>query len=335
MSTELDEEDLQASLSSMRVSAMMAGAIYILICLPLCALVSFQQNASIFRALLLFDIPINIQKAFVALRAPALDMTDVPFFAALGILYGCVCLLFGFITYALRGYGPVKLITSTNGMFFGYLLALLCAEFLFGVKGAVMESYTVHLMKFLYVYLLFIVFSIVRENVSFNRPWRPQFDMVFDGIFGILSSLIIVFGYDESFASILLGPIFLITSFFCMMLAEIAISHPMVAAVHTMFVLENEENQANFEKILETKGTWRKIRRTFGLFWRVFRSSRRRPLDELVVAVRKRLKKLRLEGSLANDDNSTVTITIVPTLAFFMLLVIWPLAIGALIFWLL
>lgn len=319
-----DNED-KYWLSSQRVGSALAGAAYILFFLPLCLWTAIQQNVSFFKTLLLIEVPPNIAKFFSEFSVPSLSMADIPFFAAVGIAYGVLCILYTLITYAFRGYGPVKLITSANGFFWGYLIAIEIGRVFFDLKGLQGIEYRTHVLKFLYVYLLFIAFTVIRENVTFNRPWRPQFDMLFDGLFGILSSLLIVFGYQADVAGILLGPIFLITSFIAMIVSEAIFARMTVVMLYTFEDLGKPENIAAADAIhASTNKPFKKLLRFF--LGRV-RFAWGRPMAELVrVFHGKTWKK-----SFARTNGELLTIRPTIVLGVFLFFALWPIIMGGLL----
>ena len=310
-------------LNSAKIGVGMAGVCYVLFFVPLCWLSAGQQNLVFLHVLFLLEVPPHIERLFREFTFPTFSLaTDLPFLSALGILYGVLCLTsmlfyFSFEHNGRRISKAVHFLTTTNGFFWGYLITLHISDWFLHVTDFDISLYPVYIIKFFYLYILFIVFSFIRNHLPANRLRRTQFEMLLDGLFGIISTLIIIVGFKGGLISLLSGPIFLVMVFLAMLAAEVIFSRPYAALMYSMVKLEVdpgvERNPG--ERGLEF------LKRFAIIYWQNFRVGITQPLEKTVYQVDEFIGRNFPED---NEGSDVFSLNKKVFLSSFLIFLIWP-----------
>lgn len=317
-----------ASLKSLMLASTMAGLSYVLLCSIVGWISSAQHNADFIKAMLLLSVPEDIFKFF---RSEYVVLpNDISFIAGIGVSYGVLCLMLPIFLYMVPGYKAPRFITSVWGFFLGYQIMIAFVD-LANIERLPHLSYGTHAIKIFYLYVTFILFNFVREYLTIERPWKPQIGMLFDGFYGVLSSLIIVYGYGEGLASLLLGPVFLAAVFVSMFISEFIFTRSFLAMIYTIDVLERGKTSRVFANILHSDANvFIRFMRGFLFIGRTFVNTMKLPIEHTVS------KFHRMTRFIANKLPIFVLsgvdkIDYLFTLSIFVLLMIWP-WIGLLLF---
>lgn len=300
-----------------------AGLCYILFFTPLCWLSALQQEFDFVRVLFLLEVPPHIELLFRDFILPKFELgTDLPFLSALAIFYGFACFSYLLLDFSLSGgknflTKGVHLVTTINGYFFGYLLTIGIAVSLLNVTDFDASLYRVYLIKFLYLYMIYIMFSAIRHVIELSGFWETQLHMLFDGLFGILSSLIIIVGFKEGLITLLTGPIFLVMVFLAMVVAEFLAGRPFAALSYTMLTLVSKPEAAR-----HPDEHWKTfLSRNIPLLWQTFLAALKRPIKETISKGDSFLSQRRLDSA---EDSEVIRLDKKSFAFAFLLFLIWP-----------
>jgi hypothetical protein len=310
-------------IDSAGVAAGLAGAAYILAFSALTFANALQAKQDFLGVLLLTQTPADLSHLFHARTPVVLTPQDWTFLSSVGVLYGWICLGALLVGLTVAGFGAPKLITSVVGLFLGFFITTAAVRWFEGGAQNYLPDLQVLIVKFVYVYLLYLVVEVAKERLNLDRPWRPQFGFLFDGLFAIASSLIIASGYTDRFANLLLGPIFLVTSFLAMLVVEATATRTLLSLFSTLHDLELGRFAKRVQGVNRLPPR-KQARARLKLLNEAFRANIGRPIGELALAYRRAIASV--EADPANDHRpaGVLIIELRTTTWVLALLLIWP-----------
>lgn len=302
------------------------GIAYILFFIPVCWAASVQEGLQFPDTLLFIQVPPHVEKAFEEFFFPKFYMeTDLPFLSALGVLYGVLCITRLLVGTLNAPYKLISLVISSNGIFWGYYLSLFVADYLLDTIDFTWKSYRIYIVKFLYIYALFLLSTTLKEKMFVSQPWRPGNGMLFDGLFGILATYIMVLGYGENILNIVQGPIFLALSYFIMIIFEHTILRFVLSLMVAMMefmqeMIEREDkDEDEDEHVPDKRIVWIVLRRLMNL-WKI---NMREPVY-LTAQKMQRIHQTIEEEYSQEDEEEDIRINVKMLLVFVILIAIWP-----------
>ncbi len=158
-------------------------------------------------------------------RPSLLDTTlaEASTVSAVLAFYGCLILALPLIFLIVRREGLLKFLTLTYGMYLGLAFAHLWFRWTY--TGRV-DWFAPTAMEVGYIYMAFLVAEAAKLIVEDWKLSAIPYVYAIDGIFGTVSVLIIHLGYEPSFASLLLGPFFLVAVAVAILLSEWLLLRP-------------------------------------------------------------------------------------------------------------
>jgi len=139
--------------------------------------------------------------------------------AFLGASVSAVPLIYQII----RREGILKLVTLSNGMIWGLALTLLWFEWSNTGRVVLLKP---RLFEVGYLYLAFLLAEGGKLTLEHKGLSALPYSYAIDGLFGTIAVLIIQLGYEPSFASLLLGPFFLVAVAIAIFLVEWTVLRP-------------------------------------------------------------------------------------------------------------
>jgi hypothetical protein len=227
------------TLNSLRVALLLTAATYFLYFVPMCWIFAEDAGVDFLSTLLFLEIPRDLLAGHI--REPTGQLTSAAssYMSSLGVAYGAISLGCFALTFQIKGYGLVRAITSLNGFILGYIFTLYFARYALHITD-VFENGNDSIAKIFYTYLLYLCITPIKENLKFNKPWRPQYDAIYDGIFATVSAGLLFFGYPEKFSTILLGPAFFIFSVIGMVISEFTTTKVFLALMRATAIFSSE-----------------------------------------------------------------------------------------------
>ncbi len=324
----LNEIEDFTEIHSSWVAAFIAGMGYIFFFLPVCWIETRRDNLPFLETLLLVHVPPHIEDAFANFIFPKFNInTDLSFLSALGIFYGVNCLLYVLIQATARPHRMLSFITSSNGLLLGFIATLqLSGNVLHSIELS-FEDYRIYIIKYFYILTLFMFFSLIKQKLPQRETWRPQFGMLFDGLFAISVSYIFIIGYDPTLITIISGPIFLIVSFLAMIFVENTVTR--LAVVQLAVVLHLVRKIPDED--VETREERPPLREALGTYLGTYKVMLRKPLGSLA----KQIEEWEVENRKAFPAvTREMVIDLVSVTAYAAIFILFPIGVS-LLYWLL
>jgi hypothetical protein len=305
-------------------ATILVGVSYILFFLPLVIVAANQSGIGYIEALLLIELPEATQHAFSDSWFPRLSwQQDLMLIASLGMLYGVLAICGLLIDLVRTPYKLLFLITSLNAVFWGYVLTLLFADIILETISVTWKSLRLYVFKFIYIYLLFLLIEVAKSRMPAQQVWQPKYEILLDGMFGLLSCYVLLVGFDPELLDILLGPVFLIAMFLVMFLFEHTVLRANLALlvamsrIHKWAKKNGRENLGAKSMLAELWKRW--VRAAAG------------PIDRSVQYLSRRFRDV--DDPLPPPPEGMIRVDSALFLVTTTILGLWPIVIG-LVYWL-
>ena len=203
---------------SLFFSLLLTGICYILIFFPLSWYSAIKIGINPIDLLLFTKLPGHLDNTILTHWLPLLMNNEArPFLYAWANLYGSIALIAVLMFVSLRRNGLINLCIIANGLLIGYYATLYLSGNLFGI------TYRMVYLKLSYLFLAYYIFDSVK-NIFNNRArselYRKKYEIFFNGMYGIISTFILMKGFEKNTLSIMTGPIFLICFFIGIYISE-------------------------------------------------------------------------------------------------------------------
>ena len=211
------------TLRSVAAGFLLCGLILVVVGLPISYVTATLAGRDPLVSVLLLRSGHDLQSLFS--RPSLLDVTlaEVSTVSALLAFYGSLTFALPLIYMIVKREGVLKFVTLTNGMYLG--LAIASVWFSWTHTGRV-DWLAPTAVEVGYIYMAFLVAEAAKLIVEDWELSALPYIYAIDGLFGTISVLIIHVGYDPTFASLLLGPFFLVAVAAAILLSEWILLRP-------------------------------------------------------------------------------------------------------------
>jgi hypothetical protein len=199
---------------SMAIGSFLTGIVYVALFFPLSWYSSMQMGLDPIGIILFTYFPSHLSDIFFSQIPPAWSNLEVrPILYALGNLYGVVAIVSAFMLVSLRINGLPNLAIIATGLAGGYFLTIYLAENLFGIIKMDIPTKAMLFYKLAYIFLAYYIFEGLKDLIQKKGLRKKKYEIVFDGLYGIVCTLFFIKGFGESIMSVLTGPLFLVCQF--------------------------------------------------------------------------------------------------------------------------
>ncbi|QLA17543.1 hypothetical protein [Desulfolutivibrio sulfoxidireducens] len=199
-------------------SCLLCGLLYIVIFLPLTIYSSEIQGLNPLAIILFSRVPDALVENFRTNFFPIVTIRGAsPFVYACGLAYGVNGLGVYLVSKLSSPTIKIKSGLTAKGIFGGYFISLIIIDFF--SKSVDFWTYNGRLFFLRISYVIFFFFLIELTKDRLPQKWfvKSKYDFFFDGLYGIISTYIIGYGFAEEVSFIITGPLFifcaLITSY--------------------------------------------------------------------------------------------------------------------------
>lgn len=216
-----DETEIDTVICSVIIGLFLSGIVYIAIFIPLILHSTKQIGVDPLDILLFAKSPPALGDVFFNNIFPQWsDPKARPLVYAAGNLYGVLGLVCTFMIICLRTKGIIIFIITSNGLCLGYILTLFISENILGIIEFDWFTKKMFHFRIAYIMLTYYMFEFLKSLFNKKGLYRKKYDILMDGMFGIICAFIIINGLVTVQISILTGPIFLICLFVATFVTE-------------------------------------------------------------------------------------------------------------------
>jgi hypothetical protein len=210
-------------LRSMAVGFLLSGLILAAICLPTSMITAILAGRDPLVSVLLLRSGNDLSSFFARPHFFDASLAEVSTVSAALGFYGSLTATLPLIYMIVRRDGLIKFLTLTNGMYLGLTIAYVWFRWTHIDR---IDWFAPTAMEIGYIYMAFLVAEAAKLIVEDWKLSALPYLYAIDGLFGTVAVLIIHVGYDPSFASLLLGPFFLVAVAVAILLSEWILLRP-------------------------------------------------------------------------------------------------------------
>lgn len=211
----LDTADLSELIVPLCLGGGAAGLLYVAVSFPVLVEATSGGSLALIDALLFRWVPPAVQDAYLPLVAiDWLDPAMRPFVASLGVLYGITGLSIPLLYLAARTEGVYLVGVQVAGLMGGYGLTVLAGGLVSEVAGGHVG------IRLSYLVLCFFALEGLKGLTQAAGIGRAKYEVLFDGLFGIVSTALLVTTFESRTLDLFGGPLFLVFVFLSMAVGE-------------------------------------------------------------------------------------------------------------------
>jgi len=206
---------------SMAIGYFLAGIVYVALFLPLSWYSSMQMGLDPIDMILFTHVPSHLIDNISHQILPVWSNLEVrPILYALGNLYGVAAIVLAFMLVSLRINRLPNFAIIVTGLTGGYFLTIYLAGNLFGIINMDIPTKAMLIYKLAYIFLAYYIFEGLKDLIHKRGLRKKKYEIVFDGLYGIVCTLLLIKGFGESVMSALAGPLFLVCQFLTTSVSE-------------------------------------------------------------------------------------------------------------------
>ncbi len=247
---DVDEDKL--FVFSLATGSFATGIFYMALFLPLSWYSAKQIGFDPIDIILFLHFPPLDNKFFSFLFPVWSNLEARPILYAFGNLYGVTAIVLAFILLSLRINRLANLAIISNGLAGGYFLTIYLSGYIFRIIEIDLVTQRMLYFKLAYIFLAYYIFEGMKNLITQEGLHRKKYETLFDGMYGITCTLLLIKGFGGSILSVLTGPLFLICSFLSSLLAEQTIGrviYSFVAVTKNEEVINKELNMISSGKV--------------------------------------------------------------------------------------
>lgn len=227
-----------------------SGIVYIALFFPLAWHSAKNIGLNPIDVIFFAQFPPELSNNFFGSLAPAWSKLEArPILYSFGVLYGIMGILLAYMLFSFKINGLGNFVVTANGLFWGYLLTIYLAGNIFGIIQIDLVTQKMIHFKIAYIFFAYYFFEGMKDLMRGKGLLRKKYEIFYDGMFGIVSTLLILKGFYIDVVSTLTGPLFLSCTFLTILVAEQTIGRFIFAVANLMKINEKE-----FEKMAYRKG---------------------------------------------------------------------------------
>lgn len=221
LSTPENDDEISADICGVIIGLFLSGIVYIAIFLPLILHSSKQIGVNPLDILLFAKYSPDIGDLFFNRMFPEWSNPNARSLVyAVGNFYGVIGIVCTFMIVSVRKKGIIDFIITSNGLCSAYFLTLYLSGNVFGIID--IDLFSKKMVHFRIGYILFAFYMLEFLKNLFKKKglFRKKYEILTDGMFGMICTFILISGFSHSVISILTGPIFLMCLFLTLFITE-------------------------------------------------------------------------------------------------------------------
>lgn len=232
------------------IGIFVSGCLYLLIFSSITWIIAKHNNLNLIDIILFYKLPANLNYYPLNSLLIKIGVEPTPIIYPLGILYGFCCISVSYIHNQLNR-NAERLFIVGVGIALGYYLTLYISGNILGIISSKLWQEKMLYFRLIYLILFYFICDGLKFSIRKRGMFKKKYEILLDGFYGLISTIILINGFEENVLSILTGPIFLICLFFAIGIVENTYGRYLFARSGTPHVLFEMRNKFRGKKFID------------------------------------------------------------------------------------